>query len=113
MPHDHYDANNVVHVLHSLTAGLRCMCALANNHYEPAQIILAGTAIQLLINDDDAALHIPEIAGEAVDIIVIASDLPGLGIDLHDLPAYIYLTVDLQTAVQHARQAGHAIHHWL
>ncbi len=112
MPHDH-PHSGVVHVIHSHPAGLRCLRSLRETHLEPAQIILTGKALHLFDDEDDDALHIHELAGLGVNVTVVAAHLRGLELDVHDLPAYIYLTVDLHTAVQHARQAGHAIHHWL
>ena len=112
MPHDHQNSG-VAHVIHSHPAGLRCLRSLREAHLEPARIILTGTAIHLLNDEEDDALDIHELAGLGIDVVVVAAHLHGLGLDVHDLPAYVYLAVDLQTAVQHARQAGHAVHHWL
>ena len=102
-----------VHVLHSHAAALRCLRGLALSRLIPARIILTSTAITALDDDTDEAKYIHELAGLTVEVVVIAGDLPALGLDLQDLPAHIYTMVDLQTAVLQARAAGHRIYHWL
>ncbi|ASN82927.1 hypothetical protein [Deinococcus ficus] len=102
---------NEVHVIHSLTGWLTCLHACLTGAPPPAQIILSRAAISLLREDTGALLH--DLAAQGTPVTVIAADLPGMNVQVHDLPVHVHLAADLSCALASARGRRLTPRHWL
>lgn len=100
-----------VHVIHSLTGWLTCLHACLTGAPPPAQIVLSRAAISLLREDTGALLH--DLASQGTPVTVIAADLPGINVQVHDLPVHVHLAADLSCALASARGRRLTPRHWL
>lgn len=107
--------DGVAHVVHSVPAGRRCLRSLRLQVTDrlPSQIILCEAAALLLASDEEVAMLIHEFAGLAVPVLMVTDDLADLGIDVTDVPMYLFREDRLETAVYYARQYGLRVLHWL
>ena len=102
----------IIHVIHNPAAGERCLRHLEASPNRRAQIVIGPHAHSIYTDNAELAQIIDALTCRSIPVVFITDDLTTLGIDMRDIPGYIFYDDSVEDALYYSRHVGHTICHW-